>query len=257
MEIVCPYCSFSKSVPDEKIPRGAKTAICPRCRQRFAIPGLEKPVNAPPAQDKDRTPPPWERRSELGLGRAFRESVKGVLFSPALFFRRMTVGRGILEPLAIGILMGSLGMMFEIVWQSLTRFGDLPILRGGWIGKLTWGPLLTLTMVLCPVIVTIFICVASLGLHVLLVIVRGAKNGFEATLRAVSYGQATQLWAVIPFIGSFLAGIWFTVVMVVGLREIHGISYVKVILALLIPFVAMMVLLVAVLIPFLLSLFSL
>jgi hypothetical protein len=255
VEIVCPHCSFSKSVPEEKIPSGAKTAICPRCKQRFEIPGLAgKRTIIEAVKNNGRVPPPWERRSELGLGKSIRESLKGVLFSPSRFFRTTAVAGGIKEPLAFGVLMGSLGMIFEISWQGLTRFGDLSSLSEGAFGDFTWVPLIMGIMLLCPLIATIFICVTSLMFHFLLTVLRAGKNGFEATLRAVSYSQAAQIWAVIPFLGSFLAGIWLMVVTVVSLREIHGISYARAIFALLIPFIAIGTAVMAGLISLLISL---
>lgn len=254
VEIICPHCSFQKSVPREKIPSGAKTAVCPRCKQRFEITGLKAGENAGTVEDPGRTPPPWERRSELGIGKGIGESLKGVLFSPSRFFRTAAVAGGIKEPLAFGVLTASLGMMLEICWQGVFRLGDLPSLNKTPLGDFTWGPLIMGIMLLSPLIATIFICIGSLVLHLLLTICRAGRNGFEATLRAVSYSQAAQLWAVIPFLGSFLAGIWLMVVTVISLREIHGVSYVKVIFALLIPFIVMGMTIMAGLISFLISL---
>ena len=253
VQIVCPHCSFSKSVPEEKIPPGAKTAVCPRCRKRFEIPASGRGGRTAPKGDGTRSPSPWERRSELGLVKSLSESVKGILFSPTQFFRKAAVDGGIKEPLAFAILAGSLGMMSEIFWQGLIGAGELPSLSGGAFGELTWGPVFMGIMVLCPLFVTIFLCVTSLVLHLLLVIVRGGKNGFEATFRAVSYSQATQLWAVIPFVGSLLAVMCFVVVQVVSLKEMHGVSYTRVVLAMLLPFFVVVMTIAAVLIPFLMS----
>ena len=66
----------------------------------------------------------------------------------------------------------------------------------------------------------------------------------------VSYSQATQIWAVIPFIGGFIGSLWILIVQIVGLREIHETSYLRVILALLIP-VALILLVLAIVIPLL------
>jgi hypothetical protein len=251
VELTCPHCSFQKSVAREKIPFGARTAICARCRQRFDIPPLPwGPERAQTRKDKGRTAPPWERRLDLGVARSVRESVKGVLFSPSRFFRTTTVAGGIKEPFAFGVLMGSLGMMLEVFWQAVIRFKDLPVLNRAAFGEFAWVPLILGTLVLCPLIATIFISISALALHALLAFVKAGKNGFEATLRAVSYSQASQLWAVIPFLGSLLAGIWLVVITVVSLREIHGTSYGKVIFALLIPFFVIVVTVTAGLISF-------
>ncbi|MCK7504610.1 MAG: YIP1 family protein [Desulfobacterales bacterium] len=56
----------------------------------------------------------------------------------------------------------------------------------------------------------------------------GREKGFEASLRAVCYSQATQLWALIPYVGALVATLWLVVVQVIGLREIHEVSYARV-----------------------------
>ncbi len=253
VRVACPHCGFSKSIPEERIPPGVKSAICPLCKQRFEISSLEPTAKASSLKEKERMLPPWERRSELGVRKSIADTVKGVLFSPVQFFRTTAVGGGVGEPLAFGILTGSLGMIFEIFWHGLLNLGDLPSLSNRPLGQLTWGPVFTGVMALSPVLVTLFICITSLVVHFLLVVVRGGKNRFEATFRAVCYAQSTHIWAIVPFVGSLLAGLWIVVVQVIGLREIHGISYAKVIFAILIPFILMGMVVTAVLIPFLIS----
>lgn len=74
----------------------------------------------------------------------------------------------------------------------------------------------------------------------LLLLVRGAKNGFEATFRVVAYSQATRLWSTIPFIGSPIGWIWRAIVQIIGLKEAHEISYVRIVVAFLIPLALLM-----------------
>jgi hypothetical protein len=88
-------------------------------------------------------------------------------------------------------------------------------------------------------------------LHLLLLIVGGGKNRFEATFRVVSYSQATQAWVLIPFIGGWIGGIWQLVVQTIGLREIHETSYFRLIIAFLIPVALLLLVTAAVLIPLL------
>jgi predicted Zn finger-like uncharacterized protein len=57
MKIVCPKCSFSREVPEEKIPPKTKIATCPKCGHRFqfrSIPQTEEPVDLGiPHEDSD------------------------------------------------------------------------------------------------------------------------------------------------------------------------------------------------------------
>ena len=72
-------------------------------------------------------------------------------------------------------------------------------------------------------------------MHVLLLVVRGNANGFEATFRVMAYSQAAQLWCLIPFVGGPIGWCWRVAIQVIGLKEAHRISYGKVFVALLIP----------------------
>jgi predicted Zn finger-like uncharacterized protein len=54
MKIVCPACSFSREVPEEKIPPKTKIATCPKCGHRFQfrnIPELNDPVDTTTPSD--------------------------------------------------------------------------------------------------------------------------------------------------------------------------------------------------------------
>ena len=72
-------------------------------------------------------------------------------------------------------------------------------------------------------------------MHVLLLLVRGNTNGFEATFRVMAYSQATQVWSVIPFVGGFIGWCWRAVIQIIGLKEAHQIGYGKIFVAFLIP----------------------
>jgi hypothetical protein len=87
-------------------------------------------------------------------------------------------------------------------------------------------------------------------LHLMLVVVRGGDSGFKATFRVVSYSQAAQAWGLIPFVGGWIGGVWQFIVQIIGLRQIHKTSYVKVVIAFAIPaaLVFLMIMAVAILI---------
>jgi hypothetical protein len=74
-------------------------------------------------------------------------------------------------------------------------------------------------------------------LHLLLMLVRGAKNGFEATFRVVSYANGANLFLAIPFCGGMIALIWTMVISIIGLKEAHGTSGGKASFAVLFPLI--------------------
>ncbi|MDP6179351.1 MAG: YIP1 family protein, partial [Desulfatiglandales bacterium] len=90
-------------------------------------------------------------------------------------------------------------------------------------------------LIFSPLVIIIILFVTSGILYLSLQIVKGGKNGFEATFRVISYSQAIQVVGLIPFIGGLIGGLWILVVQVIGIREIHETSYLRVIIAFLIP----------------------
>ena len=251
VELICPYCQFSKKVPTEKIPVGAKWVTCPRCRQRFEFSVIEKNVDLVTRETEQKTEferleeepeggykgngAPWENRSELGLWQGIYKTFKAVLFSPEIFFKSLNFKAGIVEPLAFGTLVGSLGSMFGLFWQLLMWSGLVLTYGESIFGQFSIGVILLIIMIIIPVLWVAWIFVSSGITHLLLLIVRGGENGYEATLRVVSYSQATQVWSLIPFVGGTIGWIWQLVVQIIGLRHIHRTSYLRIIVAFLIP----------------------
>lgn len=45
MDIICPECNFSRTVPDEKVPPTAEVATCPKCKAKFRFRTLSKPAD--------------------------------------------------------------------------------------------------------------------------------------------------------------------------------------------------------------------
>ena len=58
MEITCPQCQFTRTIPDEKIPDRAEIATCPKCKHKFKFRELpsDPAAFAPPTPD-DSSPP--------------------------------------------------------------------------------------------------------------------------------------------------------------------------------------------------------
>ncbi len=255
MELTCPYCGFSKQVPQEKIPPGVTGATCPRCQQWFPLStmaekapprstGVQRQINQGTHQEEEqnetvREKSAWERRNELGLWSAIYQNTLAVLFSPARYFRKLSIQGGVSEPLAFGLLTGSVGSMFSLFWQFLMVSGVWHFMADVLSAQVSAGMVFLILVIFVPIGVTIGLFVSTAVWHLLLLLLRGAGNGFEATFRLVSYSQAAQLWGVIPFVGSWISIVWQLVIQVIGLKQIHETSYPKVIAAFLIPLVVM------------------
>ena len=88
-------------------------------------------------------------------------------------------------------------------------------------------------------------------------VLKGVRTGYpeEGTFRVVAYGQMTQIFGAVPLLGGLIGSLWYVVVLVVGLREIHETSYARVILAFVLMMVLAVAVLLAVMIPVMISLF--
>ncbi len=251
IDLTCPYCNFSKKIPREKVPDSAKTATCPRCRRQFEIfpsnsdksrirttgetqhPGSEKNIE----RDTVREAAPWENISELGLWQAIYHTIKEVLFAPDAFFKKLTYNGGIKEPLAFGLLTGSIGAIFGVFWQFLIFSGGVLPFEDFIACEFTFGLFFLIALVFIPIAVVVGQFITSAVWHVFLLLTKGAGNGFEATFRVVSYSQSVQILALIPVLGGWVSGIWQIVIQIIGMKEIHETTYLKVFLAFLIPLV--------------------
>ncbi|MBW1801662.1 MAG: hypothetical protein JRJ85_13145, partial [Deltaproteobacteria bacterium] len=74
---------------------------------------------------------------------------------------------------------------------------------------------------------------------------------FEGTFRVIAYSQATQILGLIPVLGGMAGWFWHFIVQFIGIREIHDTTYLRVVLAFIIPFALIIFLILAFLIPLL------
>jgi hypothetical protein len=205
----------------------------------------EPPAGFPPGPTDPGSSIPWERRDEIGLAAALIETTKQVLTGPTDFFRRMPVAGGVGSPLLYAVIIGYLGILVSSVYSavfilvvgsrgSFGAFGDRPEVArmmeafSGWgqiIGQLLFGPF--------GIVIGLFVLTAII--HVMLMLLDGASQGFEATLRVLSYAHAASVLAIVPFCGGFIALIWSLVLWIIGLAEAQRIPVWKAALAVLLP----------------------
>jgi len=263
--LVCPYCSFSKQISQGDIPKGARRAICPRCGQKFDFgPGNGTPHKGMLGGHQDENArnedqgsgsggayrgSPWENRGKTGLLNGIFATFTQVLFSPTQFFKTLNPKGGIGESLAFGLLIGAIGNMLGLFFPMVMMSGGFFFMEQPLFGQFATGFMFLFLMVVIPVGVIVAMFVYSAVLHLFLLMVRGGKNGFEATFRVIAYSQAAQGFSVVPVIGGWIAGIWQFIVQVIGLREIHGVSYLRVIMAFILPVLILVVLTITALIP--------
>ena len=214
----------------------------------FSPPPLppEPPPPDPPQPPGPRSPQgiPWDDRDRLGLVTAFVETLKKVLFDPVAFFRAMPVSGGLSSPMTFGISVGYFGMIVSAFYQTILH----SLMGGGMIGGLArrdqmervaemFGGVMgfVFTLILGPFLILIGLFVGAGITHLMLMLLGGAKRDFEATFRVACFAQAPAVFAIVPFCGQLVQGIYQIVLTIIGLSEAHQISKMTAALAVLLP----------------------
>lgn len=211
------------------------TFVCEACVVRGAA-GTFCPACAPKV---NRTP--WEERSRIGWISAFGQTVQGTLLAPRRFFRLEPVDMGYGSAVLWAIVCSLIGGAFALAWgvvQAAIGLGlaDQNPLLGTYLGA--GGESLVLAFIqflASPIIVVVAVLVMSGLTHLCLMMVGGAKRGFDTTFRTFAYCETTQLFAVVPLAGAFLAFFWNLVITINGLATAHETTVGKAAAAVLIP----------------------
>jgi hypothetical protein len=169
-----------------------------------------------------------------------------VLTEPGSFFRAMPIAGGLGSPLLYAVVIGWVGLAAAAFYQAIFRsvvgsgFAGLGAERPEIAAVLAWvegWAGFVAQVVFGGVFVVIGVFFASGILHLVLMLLGGARRDFEATFRVVSFSQATSILFLVPFCGQLVGGIWCLVLYVLGLAQAHGIGHGKAAAAVLLPIV--------------------
>jgi hypothetical protein len=180
---------------------------------------------------------PWENRQQLGLVKAFVDTLIMVLTKPQEAFQLMKREGDFVEPLIYAVIGGSLG--FIVYWLFTLVFGSFGMAgRNPFAAMFGAGIGVVLMIILAPVIVAVCMFVGAGIIHVCLMLVGGAKRSYETTFRVVCFSTgSTQPLLIIPFCGGLISGIWGIVVECIGLSKAHETDIGRAVLAVLLPLI--------------------
>lgn len=228
--VICPQCGFEQPETDECTKCGIIISKYVQFQEMArSIEGQVREVS------KDEYVP-WE--SGEGFFQAFFKTVKESLFSPTSFFKKISFGEGYWSPLIYGLITGIIGNGFSIFWFWLFMAQFIPP------GRLPFHYGLSILQVIIPLPFqqALAIFIGSAILHLCLMIVRGNHHGYKTTFRAVSYSYSAYLFGIIPFIGLIVGGIYTLILTIIGVKEGHGVSTGKAVLAVLLPVIVIFIL---------------
>lgn len=188
-----------------------------------------------------RTKTPWEDRANQGFVKGIINTLKGSMLNPSEFFRSMPVTGGLTDPLLYALIIGMIGTAFSYLWQIIFQATIMSYLPIDMKSMPDYGVFQTMGLaivaVMLPFMIIIGLFIWSGILHLFLMMVGGAKSGFEATFRSAAYGNSPIIMNVIPFCGGLIGWIWSIVLVIIGLKEAHKISGGKAAFAVLAPLV--------------------
>ena len=188
----------------------------------------------------------------------FAGKLRGFLTNPTATFGQIkedTLGSALIYALiglvimgaATGLILASLGYLY--VGISDWFFSDFP----EYVGPVVSSPGLAIPIAIGLSILSgmLFIFIGGAWMHLWVYLLGGRKShGYVQTVKALAYG-ATPVYLVgwVPFVGGFVGGIWAIVVIIVGLRELHGMTTGKAVAACLLPHVIVLAIILALVLP--------
>ncbi|HEY6070586.1 MAG TPA: YIP1 family protein [Chthoniobacterales bacterium] len=184
---------------------------------------------------------PWDLRHSKGFFSAFIETLQMVLTRPGEAFTAMQREGGLGEPLLYGLIGGSFGYLFYLLF--ILFMPSLAFMGGGnrhnaFTGMFGMGAGVILAVIFVPIGLTILIFLASAILHVCLMIVGGAKQAFETTFRVVCFSiGSTYPLMIVPLCGGAVASIWTLVLYCIGLARAHETETGRAVFAVLLPLI--------------------
>lgn len=177
---------------------------------------------------------PWERRVELGFGKAFVETVKLALLRPADGLATPPGGAPIGAPFGFAVLCHSLGMIFATLWQVAWMIVTMRGFGGG-VGVSELAVIGGMGIFAGPFAALYWVFLWGGIVHVSLLLLGAGRGGFGATARVQSYASASALLQIIPLVGGMVAVVWSLVIQIVGLASAHGTSGGRTAAAVLLP----------------------
>jgi hypothetical protein len=193
------------------------------------------PILPPPPPTWTELPSPFADRSSRGFLTTFFETFKLVGTQPADFFRRVRIDQTG-AALLFGVVGSTVGNWVSLLLGALTRAATVSQIQArvselppeaarlltqfaSTIEGLTTPLATVVQMVVAPLLSLITIYLVAGVVHLLLLLFKGAKRGFDATLTVVAYASGLYLVMAIPQCGGLIAVVWFLAVLIIGLGE--------------------------------------
>lgn len=161
---------------------------------------------------------PWEDRKSIGFFKALFGTIKRVLFKPGEFFSLLVVKDSIKSPYLFYYIVAYISGILSVVVSMIIK--PVP------------NPTFTFIFsIIFMAVITSFAIFIGAGILHLGVMMLGGKGGYKGTLNVLAYASSSQVFAIIPFVGGIISGLWSIVIGVKGFKRVHNMSTIKAIFA--------------------------
>jgi len=251
--ILCPRCREPLADPPE--------SFCPRCGAAIggapnAAPSEPEPapdpapaLSPPPPPAGTAEPPPgipWDERARIGFATALVDTTVQVLRAPGDFYRRMRPTGGVGSALAYAVIVSYVGLvatvLYDWIFQAVVGnqaagLGEMGPEFEQALALLQGGGGRVVQLVVAPFSLAAMLFLGAAIDHLALMLLSGARRGFDSTFRACAFARAASIVGLLPICGLVLAPVWTLVLTIIGLSVVHGISWQKATAAVLLPLV--------------------
>ena len=198
-------------------------------------------------------PIPWERQDAYGFFRGLLLTLRLILFRPAEFFQSMPEGRPKGKALVFNLLISEFLLAIDFLWSLFglrARLGEPG--QSDVLGAFAATPSLAFlaALLLVPVVLSVGIYLDAWLTHLLLLLFRSAKKGFNETFRVMCYSAAPTVLSAVPVAGQLLSPIilvWYMALQAIGLKKVHDGAYTQTLAAIFIKWSLYLFLLLAML----------
>ena len=174
---------------------------------------------------------PWPPREDVSAFDAFTETWRESCFHPTSFFRRMPRSGNYGAVLTYYLVLGVVAAGIELFWRSVLGFSLSERLMNEDSSRLND----IVRFLLSPLILILALYLVTGVCHLLLLMLRGATHGFEASSRVFAFSYGPAIANVVPILGGLIGFVWMAVLAIVGLREAHQTDGSKAAVAVLVP----------------------
>jgi hypothetical protein len=177
---------------------------------------------------------PWESVETLGIIRALSATLRECLFSPSLFFAKVSHSHNTGMAFVYALILGSAGSIVGFLWAYLFLSwlpDSVPWFAGFSDSASTSGA----SLILMPLLIAAQIVFAAVYFQILLTLTGSKKQGIKSTFRVVCYAESATILNLIPLVGSFVSVALSLYLLAVGISSVHRMSTIKALVIILLP----------------------